>query len=59
MNSTAPIPTDQANETFRAKILRKCGESVAMKEQFFERYAESLEELSREMARRFAAAENY
>ena len=45
--------TDKSNESFRDKILRKCGESVEMKEKFFNKYAEQIEELSREMARRF------
>src|ERR1041385_616034 len=44
---------DKSTETFRDKILRKCGESVEMKEKFFEKYAGEIEELSREMARRF------
>ncbi len=42
------------NESFRDKILRKCGESVEMKEKFFTKYAEQIEALSREMAGRFA-----
>jgi D-sedoheptulose 7-phosphate isomerase len=44
---------DKSNESFRDKILRKCGESMEMKEKFFNKYAEQIEELSREMARRF------
>jgi D-sedoheptulose 7-phosphate isomerase len=40
-------------EGFREKILRKCAESVEMKQRFFEKYAEQIETLSREMARRF------
>ena len=31
---------DKLNESFRDKILRKCGESVEMKEKFFEKYAD-------------------
>ncbi len=45
---------DKSAETFRDKILRKCGESVEMKEKFFEKYADGIEELSQEMAKRFA-----
>lgn len=45
---------DKSAETFAEKILRKCGESVEMKEKFFAKYAEQLETLSREMATRFA-----
>lgn len=38
---------------FRETILRKCGESVEMKQKFFSQYAEKIEAMSREMARRF------
>lgn len=40
---------------FRAKVMRKCGESVTVKQQFFENYAEQISELSQKMAARFAA----
>ena len=40
-------------ESYRAKIMRKCGESVEMKEKFFSNYAESIEAMSKEMAQRF------
>lgn len=46
---------DKSAEPFRDKVLRKCGESVEMKQRFFENYAEQIEALSREMARRFSA----
>jgi D-sedoheptulose 7-phosphate isomerase len=52
MSELAP-PLDKSNESFRAKILRKCGESVEMKEKFFNKYADQIEKLSREMAQRF------
>ena len=45
---------DKSTESFRDKILRKCGESVEMKEKFFEKYADDIERLSRDMAKRFA-----
>ncbi len=45
---------DKSDEPFRDKVLRKCGESVEMKQRFFENYAEQIETLSREMARRFS-----
>lgn len=45
---------DKSAESFREKVLRKCGESVEMKEKFFQKYADQIEELSREMAKRFA-----
>ncbi|MEY2486416.1 MAG: D-sedoheptulose 7-phosphate isomerase [Verrucomicrobiota bacterium] len=56
MSATLPasVRTDKSVESFRDKILRKCGESVEMKEKFFEKYAERIEELSKEMAKRFA-----
>jgi D-sedoheptulose 7-phosphate isomerase len=49
--TTASI--DKITESFRDKVLRKCGESVEMKEKFFTKYAESLETMSRTMADRF------
>jgi D-sedoheptulose 7-phosphate isomerase len=44
---------DKSTENFRDKILRKCSESVEMKEKFFEKYADDIERLSRDMAKRF------
>jgi D-sedoheptulose 7-phosphate isomerase len=41
------------NEPFRDKVIRKCGESMEMKEKFFIKYAEPLEAMSRELAQRF------
>jgi D-sedoheptulose 7-phosphate isomerase len=46
---------DRAGESFHDKVLRKCGESVEMKEKFFAKYADLLEVMSREMAARFQA----
>jgi len=40
-------------ESVRDKILRKCRESVEMKEKFFHEYAQRIEELCAEMAHRF------
>ena len=48
-------PVDRAGENFRDKVLRKCGESVEMKQRFFTKYAESLEAMSRALAERFKA----
>ena len=45
---------DKSVENFRDKILRKCEESVEMKEKFFAKYAAEIETLSREMAERFS-----
>ena len=55
MNATAEPPvTEKAAESARDKIMRKCGESIQMKESFFDQYAEQIDEMCREMARRFA-----
>ena len=55
MSTTHQISTsvDKTPESFRDKVIRKCGESVEMKEKFFTKYAESLEMMSRSMAERF------
>jgi D-sedoheptulose 7-phosphate isomerase len=49
----APV-IERTTETFRAKIARKCGESMEMKEKFFAKYAEQIEAMARDMAERFA-----
>ena len=49
----SPPVIDKANESFRDKVLRKCGESVEMKEKFFNKYADSLDTMSRDLAARF------
>ena len=54
MTTAVDNTIDKLNESFRDKILRKCGESVEMKEKFFEKYADDIERLSRDMAKRFA-----
>src|SRR5258707_4595103 len=46
-------PVDKTTESFRDKVIRKCGESVEMKERFFTKYADSLEAMSRAMAEHF------
>jgi D-sedoheptulose 7-phosphate isomerase len=51
MNSTALV--EKSTESYRDKILRKCGESVEMKEKFFSKYAEQIEAMSKDMAERF------
>ncbi|MBV8898956.1 MAG: SIS domain-containing protein [Verrucomicrobia bacterium] len=55
MSTTNPTTAavDKLTEPFRDKVIRKCGESVEMKEKFFTKYAEGLEAMSRAMARRF------
>jgi D-sedoheptulose 7-phosphate isomerase len=49
----AAAPLDKMTESFRDKVIRKCGESVEMKQKFFTKYAESLEMMSRAMTERF------
>jgi D-sedoheptulose 7-phosphate isomerase len=53
MNSTISV-LDKTTETYRDKILRKCGESVEMKQKFFTHYAEQIEMMAKDMAERFA-----
>ena len=53
MNSTALV--ERSTETYRDKILRKCGESVEMKEKFFSKYAAEIEAMAKEMAERFSS----
>jgi D-sedoheptulose 7-phosphate isomerase len=52
IDQSTPV-IDKANESFRDKVIRKCGESVEMKKKFFNKYADSLDTMSREMAARF------
>jgi len=52
IDKSAPA-IDKDKESFRAKVIRKCGESVEMKEKFFNKYADSLDTMSRAMAARF------
>ena len=48
------VSPEKNAETYREKILRKCGESMEMKEKFFQIYADQIEAMSREMANRFS-----
>jgi D-sedoheptulose 7-phosphate isomerase len=48
------VTETKTEESFRDKILRKCGESVEMKQKFFDQYAAEIEAMAREMARRFS-----
>jgi len=52
MNTEAPT-LEKSAETFREKIMRKCGESMEMKEKFFSKYADQIEAMARDMAERF------
>ena len=49
----SPAILDKTTESFRDKVIRKCAESVEMKEKFFTKYADSLEAMSRAMAEHF------
>jgi len=52
IDKSAPV-IDKDKESFRDKVIRKCGESVEMKEKFFNKYADTLDAMSRAMAARF------
>ena len=55
MSDPASGQPAQSTPTTRERILRKCGESVEMKERFFSENADAIDALCTEMARRFAA----
>ncbi|MGH9466752.1 MAG: D-sedoheptulose-7-phosphate isomerase [Terriglobales bacterium] len=50
-----PLAPDQ--ETWRTKVLRKCSESVEVKQKFFDAYADQIGELSQRMAAAFTAGQ--
>ncbi|MBA3833455.1 MAG: SIS domain-containing protein [Chthoniobacterales bacterium] len=54
MSATAETVADRLTESFREKVLRKCEESVEMKQLFFSQVADSLDIMSRALADRFA-----
>ncbi len=54
MSATAETVADRLTESFREKVLRKCDESVEMKQLFFSQVADSLDIMSRALADRFA-----
>ncbi|HEX9781701.1 MAG TPA: hypothetical protein VGA56_03090 [Opitutaceae bacterium] len=51
---SAPVAPGRATESFRDKVLRKCGETMEMKERFFSKYAGEIEAMAREMPKRFS-----
>ncbi len=51
-SSVVPAPTVAPSE-WREKVMRKCRESVEVKQKFFDRYANEIGELSQKMAARF------
>jgi len=53
-NPPPPPPLD-STDPWSAKVLRKCGESVEVKQKFFAAYAGRIGELSQRMAHAFAA----
>ncbi len=48
-----PAVTSLSPDVWREKVMRKCRESVEVKEKFFSRYAAEIGELSHKMAERF------
>jgi len=55
MSAALPNPTPAvAPDPWREKVLRKCRESVEVKQKFFDHYAHAIGELSQQMAERFA-----
>jgi D-sedoheptulose 7-phosphate isomerase len=53
MSATIAAAHDRLTEPFREKVLRKCGESMEMKQLFFSKYADALDEMSRALAQHF------
>ena len=49
------MTTTSTETTWRARVMRKCGESVEVKQKFLDRNADSIGELCQVMAERFAA----
>ena len=47
------VTIEKVEETYRDKILRKCAESVEMKEKFFSTYSEQITAMAKDMAERF------
>jgi D-sedoheptulose 7-phosphate isomerase len=54
MSASTEIADSSLTEPLRDKVLRKCGESMETKQKFFSKYADSLDEMSRRLAARFA-----
>ena len=54
MSASTEIADSNLTEPLRDKVLRKCGESMETKQKFFSKYADSLDEMSRTLAARFA-----
>lgn len=58
MSTAVPIaiqPLAHDQETWRTKVMRKCAESVEVKQKFFDTYAGQIGELSQKMAAAFRA----
>ncbi|HZP23930.1 MAG TPA: SIS domain-containing protein [Terriglobales bacterium] len=54
MSSAVTANTGISAQDWHDKVMRKCQESVEIKNKFFERYANDIGELSQKMAERFA-----
>jgi hypothetical protein len=50
----APMGLPLTPGDWRDKVMRKCRESVEIKQKFFDRYADTIGELSQKMAERFS-----
>ncbi|MGH9414297.1 MAG: SIS domain-containing protein, partial [Terriglobales bacterium] len=58
MSTAVPIaiqPLAHDQETWRTKVMRKCAESIEVKQKFFDTYAGQIGELSQKMAAAFRA----
>ena len=54
-SSTSPAGRPLTSPDWRESVMRKCRESVEVKQKFFDRYADQIGELSQKMAERFQA----
>jgi D-sedoheptulose 7-phosphate isomerase len=53
VTKAGPATPEIAPQQWYEKVMRKCGESIAVKQKFFDRYANSIGELSQKMAGQF------
>ena len=53
--SQTSVQENAAGRDWRDMVMHKCAESIEVKQQFFEKYAESLGELAQKMGERFRA----
>jgi D-sedoheptulose 7-phosphate isomerase len=53
-SATSPASVPPVQSGWREKVMRKCQESVEVKQKFFDHYADAIGELSQKMATRFS-----